>query len=224
MSGFASELLLGKYTLPATTNPTSLLAQHEAGLFKELRALISIMPHHYSPAFDRSILPECMNLIQAIGHRMAYDAAIARGMDPALIELYVASCIKLDSAWYVENLNAAAGFGISGLSRMEQREMEAKAVDRVYERMEEFLGRMDVEHVITAPCVTEEAWKEYVEGLETFTGPLDPDESPLDAVINVPGTGGGEEKMGDRFEELRVGEKINGRNGYANVGCETVTV
>lgn len=155
---------------------------------------------------------------------MAYDAAIARGIDPALIELYVASCIKLDSAWYVENLDAAAGSGISGLSRMEQREMEAKAVDRVYERMEEFLGKMDVEHVITAPCVTEEAWKGYVEGLETFTQPLDPDESPLDALINVPGTEGGEAKMGDRFEELRVGEKISGRNGYANVGCDTVTV
>lgn len=186
---------------------------------------------------------------------MAYDAAVGRGVDEELVKLYVAGCVKSDSAWYVENANlnsnlntTAEGCGSAGLSRTQQREMEAKAVDRVYERLEEFLGKMDVEHVVTAPCVSEEAWKGYVEGLETFVGPAtaqSKDEAglsaqfedglesgpPLGAMMNVPGTGGGE----DRFEELHAGgnpkgmasevqTKINGGKGYANVGCDTVTV
>lgn len=117
------------------------------------------MQHHRSIEFDRNILPECMNLVQAIGHRMAYDAAIASGVDQELIDLYVASCMRFDPAWYVEN---------AGVSRMDQREMESRAVDAVFLRLEEFLIQMNVEPYISAPMISDERWEKYVNNLTTF--------------------------------------------------------
>lgn len=128
-------------------------------MFDELRRSLASMKHHRSPDFDRLILPECTNLIQAIGHRMAYDAAVARSVDSVLIDLYVASCVKLDSAWYVEK---------AMLSRYEQREIENKAVDAVYGRIEEFLAKLEVDAYVTAPIISEKEWSRYVEGMKTF--------------------------------------------------------
>lgn len=134
------------------------------------------MSHHRSDSFDRLVLPECMHLIQAIGHRMAYDATVSHNIDRCLIDLYVSSCIKLDPAWYGEN---------AGLNRFKQRGMENTAVDAVFERLEEYLGRLDVEDYITAPLISEEKWKEYVDSLQTF-GTIDAHESG--ASQNVSGS------------------------------------
>lgn len=152
---------MGRYSIPKSSNPDSLLARHESGLFDELRRSLSSMDHHRSSAFDRLILPECTNLIQAIGHRMAYDAAVSRKVDDVLVDLYAASCVKLDSAWYVENV---------GLSRYEQRERENRAVDAVFERMEEFLSKLEVDAYVTAPIISEKSWSQYVEDMKTFRG------------------------------------------------------
>ncbi|TFY55180.1 hypothetical protein EVJ58_g8413 [Rhodofomes roseus] len=156
---FATELLLRRYAIPDATDPSSLLAKHEAGLLEELRGQLANMKHHRSPDFDRLILPECVNLVQAIGHRMAYDAAVAAGVESGLIDLYVASCIKLDAAWYVEQL---------GLSRAEQRAMENSAVDAVFPRLQELFERMDVEPYISAPLISDEKWDQYVKSLVTY--------------------------------------------------------
>lgn len=125
-------------------------------MFKELQGFLATMRHHRSDDFDRVILPECQPLVQAIGHRMAYEAAVTANVDPCLIDVYVASCVKLDSAWYVENL---------GLSRLEQREMEGKAIDAMFPRLEEFLELTEVEPYISAPIVSEEKWNGYISGL-----------------------------------------------------------
>lgn len=114
------------------------------------------MHHHRSDDFDRIVLPECQSLVQAIGHRMAYEAAVAADVDQCLIDVYVASCIKLDSAWYVEKL---------GLSRLEQREMEATAIDKMFPRLEEFLALTEVAPYISAPIVSEERWAKYISNL-----------------------------------------------------------
>ncbi|THH16516.1 hypothetical protein EW146_g4131 [Bondarzewia mesenterica] len=155
----ASELLLKRYAVPSTSDPTSLLAKHEAGMFEELRGLLAGMRHHRSADFDLYILPECLSLIQAIGHRMVYDAAVAANLDACLVDLYVASCVKLDSAWYVEKL---------GVSRRAQRDMENKAIDAVYPRLEEFLDKLALDPYITAPIFSEDRWERFVNSLPTF--------------------------------------------------------
>lgn len=129
------------------------------------------MPSHRSPEFDRYNLPHSVQLVTAIGHRMAYDAAIDAKVDPALVELYQISCIKTDSAWYVENL---------GLSRLAQREMEIRAIDAAFPRLEEFLGQMNLDSYITAPIISDEKWQQYVSELQTFSSP------PLTQVRDSP--------------------------------------
>lgn len=161
----ASELLLQRYRVPQAAEPKCLLALHEEGLFRELRLLLKNIGHHRAPEFDRLVLPYCLPLVQAIGHRMAYDAAVSAGVDPSLIDLYVASCIKLDASWYVEML---------GLSRAQQREMEAIAIDRVFPHIEEFLsGMATLEPYVLAPIVSDERWAAYVSSLQSYASPLD---------------------------------------------------
>ncbi|VDB88524.1 unnamed protein product [Peniophora sp. CBMAI 1063] len=155
----ASELLLGRYSIPETKDVTSLLARHELGLEGELKSALRIMPNHRGSDFDREILPRSVEFITAIGHRMAFDAAVAAGVDPCLLDLFVAACVKKDPAFYVENM---------GLSRIRQRKMEATAVDNVYSRLEEFLAPMEIEPYVTAPIVSQEKWDEYVGSMKTY--------------------------------------------------------
>ncbi|KAF8882699.1 hypothetical protein BD779DRAFT_1472828 [Infundibulicybe gibba] len=99
-----AELLLGRYELPETADPNSLLARHETGLFEERRAILaSDSLNHEGRMSENHLLPYCQAIVEAAGHRMAYDAARAAGVMPALIDLYLSSVIKLDPAWYVEN-------------------------------------------------------------------------------------------------------------------------
>ncbi|KAJ3515201.1 hypothetical protein NLJ89_g1901 [Agrocybe chaxingu] len=118
-------------------------------LLEEYRGVLKTIGHHRSADFDRLILPECLAFVQAIGHRMAYDAAVAKGVDKCLIDLYVASCVRLDPSW----------------------EMEARAVDDVYPHLEEYLGRLGVEPYITAPIVSDEKWAEFVESIPPLVAP-----------------------------------------------------
>ncbi|KZV73040.1 acyl-CoA dehydrogenase NM domain-like protein [Peniophora sp. CONT] len=155
----ASELLLERYAVPETTNPKSLLARHEIGIRDELRATLCTMANHRDAAFDRAILPRSLEFVSAIGQRMAYDAAVDAKVDQCLLDLFVAACMKKDAAFYVEK---------AGLSRAQQRKMEADAVDIVYERLEEFLAPMDLEPYITAPIISEQKWNEYVRSIKTY--------------------------------------------------------
>ncbi|KAF8903470.1 acyl-CoA dehydrogenase NM domain-like protein, partial [Gymnopilus junonius] len=155
----ASELLQRRYSVPSTANTESLLALHEEGLFRELEDIFKETGDHRASDFDRLVLPDCLPLVQAIGHRMAYDAAVNAGIDTCLVDLYEASCVRLDTSWYVEKL---------GLSRSRQREMEATAMDKVFPRMEGFLAEMAVEPYILAPIISDERWAEYVSSLPSY--------------------------------------------------------
>ncbi|KAL6300589.1 acyl-CoA dehydrogenase NM domain-like protein [Sparassis latifolia] len=157
----ATELLLGRYVMPAPENPTSLLALHEAGIFEEARDIITSVPHHRSVEVNRLILPRCQALVEAIGHRMAYDAAVAAGVKPCLIDLYVANVVKLDPAWYSENTR---------LGRRAQAEMETKALDETLPLLGSLVREMDVGPYISAPIVSDERWSDFVASLEVFEG------------------------------------------------------
>ena len=103
-------------------DPTSLLARHEAGLMEEFRAILAGSKSHREASVTRKTLPRCLPLVEAIGHRMAYDAAVAAGVMPALVDLFVARVIQRDAAWYADHAN---------LPRAAQMEMEENAVDAV---------------------------------------------------------------------------------------------
>ena len=98
-------------------------------------------------------------MVEAIGHRMAYDAAVASGVEPCLVDLYVASVMKLDPAWYAEH---------AGLGRGAQAEMESVALDAVLPRLSSLVSRLHNEPHLTAPIVSDAAWDGFVAKLELF--------------------------------------------------------
>jgi acyl-CoA oxidase len=87
---------------------------------------------------------------------MAYDAAVAAGVDDAVIKLFVASVVRLDESWYVEAL---------GMDRAEQRRMLVDAVDAIFPRLDNMLETMGADPYITAPMVAADTWTTYLSSL-----------------------------------------------------------
>lgn len=161
--GLASELLIGRYQMPPPNDPSSPIAQHEASLFSEARDLLrqGAKGAHRSERFNRDILPLALPLVEAVGHRMAYEAAIDANIDMSLLNLYESGVVKQDSAWYAEQ---------GGLSREVQREMEAQAVDVLLPQMKDLLFASGVQACSNAPMTSKTLWDDFVSGLEVFSG------------------------------------------------------
>lgn len=158
-AGLASELLLGRYALESPRYPDSPLAKHEEGLFSELRAVLVVAPSHRSAAYDREVLPRSLPLIQAIGHRIAYEAAREAQVDGPLLDLFEIASMLQDEAWYIERL---------GVTRAQLREREARAIEAVFLHLEEYLAQMDVAPYVVAPIVSEERWEQFLGTLPVF--------------------------------------------------------
>ncbi len=97
--------------------------------------------------------------MQAIGHRIAYEAARASQIDGPLLNLFEIVSVLQDEAWYVECL---------GMTRAELREREARAIEAAFPRLDEYLARMDVAPYVVAPIVSDEKWKQFIGTLQTF--------------------------------------------------------
>jgi acyl-CoA oxidase len=152
--------------MPEARDPSSLLAQHEQGLFEECRAaaaqtMSTSTDHHRSVGFNNAILPRCQSLVEAIGHRMAYEAALAAGVDSDLLALYEAGVITQDSSWYVQH---------AGLTREMQFDRESQAMSAVLPRLEELLDGTGAKEYVDAPILSQEAWDDFESSLELYTG------------------------------------------------------
>ncbi len=90
-------------------------------MFQELRDILSARFHHHrDPGFQAFVLPLCQPLIEAIGYRIAYDAAVEDGIDEAILNMFVASIIREDRAWFSE---------VGGISRAKQMDSERNAME-----------------------------------------------------------------------------------------------
>ncbi|TFY64942.1 hypothetical protein EVG20_g5770 [Dentipellis fragilis] len=156
----ASELLLERYELPASTHPSSLLARHEQDILDEHKALLRQCGHHRSDEFNRLFLPNCQKIVSAIGHRMAYDAAVDAGLDLSIVDVYLASAVALDSAWYSEK---------AGFSRASQALAEDKALSAALPHLEEWLAQLGIDAYIKAPITSDSRWNSFVGQLEAHT-------------------------------------------------------
>ncbi|KAJ5315397.1 Acyl-CoA dehydrogenase/oxidase [Penicillium atrosanguineum] len=161
--GLVSELLIDRYQMPPPKYPNSPIARHEASVFAEARRTLQLQAKgaHRSQQFNRNILPLALPLVEAVGHRMAYEAAMDANIDPRLLALYESGVFKEDSAWYVE---------IGGLSREIQREMEAQAADDLLPDLKDLLLASGVEPYSNAPMASKAAWDTFISRLEMFSG------------------------------------------------------
>jgi hypothetical protein len=158
-AGLVSEILLGRYSLPPSKNPSSLLAQHETGLLHECKQILMRTDQHRSDIFNRFILPRCEATVRAIGHRMAYDAAVDAKLDTRIINLYEVAAVKLDSAWYI----SGAKYPLS--SQMAQ---EDSALEAALPCLDQWLADTGVESYVQVPILTPEHWQAFVDGLPEF--------------------------------------------------------
>ena len=168
----AIDLVLGKVAVPPPTDPASPLAQHETFLTSELRGLL---PHDVELHGDRGfgflmtvqtevfILPLCVSLVLAVGHRMAHDAAVKASIDPVLVDIYLASAILSDPAWYSEARDPAIR-----LSGFDQVKRQVEACSRGVERIEEWLEKLDVEPYVPVTIASDKQWDDCAETFEVF--------------------------------------------------------
>ncbi|KAJ7828269.1 acyl-CoA dehydrogenase NM domain-like protein [Mycena olivaceomarginata] len=143
----ASELLQERYHVPKSTHPSSLLARHEQGLFAENQQILRQSGGHPSL------------LVRAIGHRMAYDAALDANLDKSVTDLYLASAVALGSTWYAEH----AGFGGA-----QQDAAMNKAVTAALPFLDEWLVRTGAEPYSQVPILSDTNWKQFTDGLREY--------------------------------------------------------
>ncbi|KAJ7611283.1 acyl-CoA dehydrogenase NM domain-like protein [Roridomyces roridus] len=159
---FAMDLIMGRVSAPASSDPTGILFQHESSIRAEFREIVrSAGKTHSREAVDSLILPRCQELICAVGDRLAVEAARQRNVDPLLIDLYIASVVKEDAAWFSEHAR---------LSQGTQRRMEREAVEALYPQLQSMLERLEIAEYVTAPIVSDERWRSHVRGLPSFKG------------------------------------------------------
>ena len=138
-----------------------MLALHENGLLERCREVLSRGTDHRAPEVNKSVLPYCQRIVEAIGHRMAYDAAVSVGLSQGLIDLFVASIVQLDQAWYSENV---------GFNTLQQEDLQGKALDAILPHVEDLVRAFSVDRYVSAPIVSDKAWDTFVDDLEVFGG------------------------------------------------------
>ena len=104
--------------------------------------------------------------MNAIGHALAYSAAVDAGVAQPLLDVFECGVIRLDAVWYSE---------CAGLSSFEQRMREDRASAAVMPRLQEYLRELNVARYVRAPIVSDAEWKAYVKLLPTYAGNVDLD-------------------------------------------------
>lgn len=170
-----SELLQGHFEVPIPHASESLLDKHAASLLQENRDLFtSLKCEHRSNAFNSLILPQAQIVVESIGHALAYSAAMKAGLPKPILDVYEAAVIRQDSAWYSEEVR---------ISRMDQRIREDAAVSSFMPHLDTFLTQLDIVNYVSAPIVTDKAWKDYLANLTVYTGRAIPKVEPFQAVL-----------------------------------------
>jgi acyl-CoA oxidase len=155
--------------MPASSEPDSLLARREAAMFEECSS-IARKHGHRSPQFASRVLEQCAPMVEAIGCRMAYDAAVAEGVPRPLIDIYVCAAVKADPSW-----SLAPG---GGATRESLAEMQDHAFAAAEGHMARWVEDMGAGPYVRSPIVDDERWASFVDGLEELR-PME--DSGLDA-------------------------------------------
>ncbi|KAK0206764.1 acyl-CoA oxidase [Desarmillaria ectypa] len=153
----ASELLQGKYSVPAALYPTSLPVRHEKSVFEEALALAKKFGAR-SKQYADYIPPRSKDLIEAIDYRMAHESALVEGIPAVLADIYEVFAIQKDVGWYLES-------GL--LTRARIADMQNAAMTNATENMNEGVNGMGVAKWVRAPILTEKSWDVFVDSMHT---------------------------------------------------------
>lgn len=111
--------------------------------------------------FNAMLLPRCRKLVLAIGHRMAYEAAVDSSRVPIeMLRLYEATCMLEDPGWYVENTKFTS-------SKLDEH--HAMVVRALLPSLDRLLDESGAAAWVTSPIVTEERWTDFVGKLPEYS-------------------------------------------------------
>jgi hypothetical protein len=125
------------------------------------KAMERLSGDHRSEEYNKHILPHCQALVEAIGHRMAYEAAREAGIAEDVLALYEACVLRNLPAWYV---------GKIGLNIKSQFGNEVQAMDSISLRLDSLLDATGAEKYCTAPIVKDGSWGAFVDSLQANDG------------------------------------------------------
>ncbi|KAM0363152.1 hypothetical protein ACHAO7_010335 [Fusarium culmorum] len=165
---FMSEVLGGKLDLPQAINRSSRLAQREEDLTRDMKIRLERVGgygNHRGPAFDRYILPWCRSLAEAIGNRMAYEAAEKSGISLEVLNLYERICL-------CEDLDPLPVTEPSTQARVPSRSSNSYSSVLAQIRSES-TAPSEIDNYVTAPIVSDDAWESFTNCLQMFRNPLD---------------------------------------------------
>ncbi|KAK1492953.1 hypothetical protein CABS01_17096 [Colletotrichum abscissum] len=110
--------------------------------------------------YNNSVLPRCRAMVEAIGQRMAYEAARAQGnIAPEVLNVFEKSCIQKDPSWFVEH-----GHG----TRSALRDDENRAYSNLLPLLPTLMERANAKDYITAPLVEEGDMEDFIKALPAF--------------------------------------------------------
>ncbi|KAJ6602708.1 acyl-CoA dehydrogenase NM domain-like protein [Mycena vulgaris] len=159
----ATELLIGRYELPAPKYPNTLAAKHEAGLMRECREELAnkMGGKHRSEAFNRLLLPRCKGLVEAIGQRFFYEAAKEAGMEQAVLDVYEAGIVKHSPVWFAVH---------GGMDGSAQAAHEDAAITAAMPHLDRWLQWTGAHEYALAPVMTQSRWDAFLRNFPFFRG------------------------------------------------------
>lgn len=103
----------------------------------------------------------CRPLVEAIGQRMAYEAAFDSKVVPdEVIRLFESNCVMhYDASWFIQS---------GGLKRAEIMRNDADAVNGLLPRLNELMSASGAQEHVTAPIVTSEDWAAFEASLTEY--------------------------------------------------------
>ncbi|KAJ3454915.1 hypothetical protein MRS44_013515 [Fusarium solani] len=164
VQGLVSELLGGKYSLPAPRDPTAVLARREQRMMEAAMSKLKDIGGyggHRGQAFNQHILPCCRPIAEAIGHRMAYEAATELGACPKVLRLYEHMCVGTDFRQ----------FSCDGHTLQAFEDAAVEAYDDVFADMLQSLQNSEADAYTTAPIMSNKSWAVFVDKMQAFKGP-----------------------------------------------------
>lgn len=116
---------------------------------------------HRSEKFNRRLLTSSVSLVEAIGHRMAYEAAVVAGIDPLILRLYEVGAVLRDMAWYSEN----------GLTdKQNTLNLEEETLTSLFPNLEQLLEHSGAKPYAFAAITSDVSWEKFVATLPVYRG------------------------------------------------------
>ncbi|KAF7590618.1 hypothetical protein BBP40_002613 [Aspergillus hancockii] len=117
--------------------------------------------NHRSEELNAHTLPHCQALVEAIGHRMAYEAAHEADVAEDILALYEVGVLMNLPAWYV---------GKTGLNIQSRFDYEVQAMNSIILRLDILLDATGAEKYCTSLIVSERSWEVFVGSLQAYDG------------------------------------------------------